>query len=34
MLLAGMWFSRDKPSMNTFLRPIIDDVNELYSKGT
>ena len=33
MLLAGIWFSKEKPPMNVFLRPIIDEINEIYSKG-
>jgi 5-methylcytosine-specific restriction endonuclease McrBC regulatory subunit McrC len=33
MLLAGIWFSKEKPLMNVFLRPIIDEINEIYSKG-
>ena len=30
MLLAGLWYSVDDPYMNTFLRPIIDEINHLY----
>ena len=33
MLLGKMWFSKSKPPMNIFLRPLADDVSELYSKG-
>jgi hypothetical protein len=33
MLLAGVWYSRDKPTMTTFLKPIIDEINELYVHG-
>ena len=33
MCLAGMWFSRDKPTMNTVLKPIIDEINALYTEG-
>ena len=33
MLLAGLWFSKDKPSMHSFLRPIVDEVNDLFTNG-
>ena len=33
MVLAGMWFSKDKPTMNSYLRPIIDEINDLYATG-
>ena len=28
MLLAALWYSADDPYMNTFLRPVIDDINK------
>ena len=34
MILGGIWFSEDKPTMNSFLKPIIDEINCLYSEGT
>ena len=33
MLFGGMWFSRSKPPMNIFLRPLLDDINKLYTDG-
>ena len=33
MILTGLWCSRDKPVMNMYLKPLIESVNELYSKG-
>ena len=33
MILAGLWYSRDKPTMTTFLRPLIDELNCLYKDG-
>ena len=33
MLLAGIWYSKDKPTMTTFLKPIIEEINELYTHG-
>ena len=32
-LLAGMWLSDVKPTMSLFLRPVIDAINTLYTKG-
>ena len=32
-MLAALWFSADKPTMNTFLGPLVDSINELYTKG-
>ena len=34
MLLCGMWFDREKPSMTTFIKPIIEQINKLYLQGT
>ena len=33
MLLAGLWYSKEKPTMNTFLTPLIDELNDLYENG-
>ncbi|XP_044037086.1 uncharacterized protein LOC122868819 isoform X7 [Siniperca chuatsi] len=29
VIVAGLWFGRDKPKMNTFLKPFIDECREL-----
>ena len=34
MLLGGIWFSKSKPPMNMFLRPLLKDINKLQSTGT
>ena len=34
MILAGLWFDVDKPTMATFLQPLMQEMNELYEKGT
>ena len=33
MLLAGLWFSKTKPTVTTFLRPLMSTMNELYQNG-
>ena len=33
MLLLGIFYSREKPLLNTFLRPIMDDINNVYRQG-
>lgn len=33
MLLAGLWFAKAKPVMSSYLRPIVEEVNHLYSTG-
>jgi len=33
MLLFALWFSRHKPLMSTYLRPLVDAVNTLLVKG-
>ena len=33
VMLAGMWISKEKPTMSTFLWPILDAVNDLYTNG-
>ena len=34
MILAGLWCSRDKPTMNMFLKPLVDSANNLYHTGS
>ena len=34
MLLHSLWYSSAKPTMTTFLKPLIDEVNELDLKGS
>ena len=33
MILAGLWCGEDKPTINYFLKPLIESANELYEKG-
>lgn len=33
MILGGLWCSREKPLMNTFLKPLIDCFNDLFMNG-
>ena len=34
ILLCGIWYSRSKPeNMHTFLKPVIDSINDLYTRG-
>ena len=33
MLLVGLWYSREKPTMTTYLKPFVDSINELLEKG-
>jgi len=33
MLLLGIFYSKEKPPMNVYLRPIIDDINKVYKQG-
>ena len=33
MLLAALWFSDEKPTMTTLLRPLIDEMNSLFRNG-
>ena len=33
MLLAALWFSEEKPSMTTLLRPLVDEINEISKNG-
>ena len=32
-IVAGHFYSRDQPAMNVFLRPIVDELNQLYTEG-
>ena len=33
-LLCGVWYSKSKPeNMHTFLKPVIDSLNKLYTEG-
>lgn len=34
IILAGLWFSDSKPTMTTFLEPVIQEINNLSSKGS
>ena len=33
MILRAIWFSARKPTMSTFLRPLIDSIDDLYTNG-
>ena len=33
MILSAIWCSQSKPTMNVFMKPLLDSVNELYTKG-
>ena len=33
MILAGLWFDDEKPTMSTFLHPLMLEMNRLYEKG-
>lgn len=33
ILLGAIWYSSDKPYMYTYLKPIMEEINELYSQG-
>lgn len=33
LILAGLWFGKEKPNMNVFLEPFVDIINELSSRG-
>ena len=33
MLLLGIFYPKEKPLMNVYLRPIIDDINKVYKQG-
>ena len=33
MLLAGLWFSREKPTMTTYMHPLMKELNHLSRQG-
>ena len=33
MMLTGLWYGKDKPKMNTFLKPFTDELIDLHEKG-
>lgn len=33
IMLAGLWFAKTKPTMTTYIMPLIMSINELYEKG-
>lgn len=33
LILAGLWFGKDKPNMNIFLEPFVEQMNELLKNG-
>ena len=33
MLLAGLWYDNEKPTMTTFLYPLMSSVNRLFQQG-
>lgn len=33
LILAGLWFGKDKPDMNIFLEPFVEHMNELSTNG-
>ncbi len=33
MILLGIFYSQDKPVMNMFLRPVIDDISAVFTQG-
>lgn len=34
MLLGGLWYDVEKPTMTTFLYPLISCLNQLFNEGT
>ena len=34
LILAGLWFGRDSPTMTTFLQPLMEEIHKLSSNGT
>ena len=32
-MLAGLWFSKDKPTMSTYLMPLMNKFNVLHETG-
>ena len=33
LILVGLWHAKEKPFMLTFLRPVVDQLNQLYKEG-
>ena len=33
MILAALWYAVEDPCVNTYMRPVIDEINDLYWKG-
>ena len=33
MILGALWFSKDKPTMTTYLKPLMASINELSYEG-
>lgn len=33
LIVVGLWFGRNKPSMNVFLKPFVQDMNKLSTEG-
>lgn len=33
VMLCGLWFGQNKPNMNTYMKPFVDECIELYSNG-
>jgi hypothetical protein len=33
MILGAVWFSKDKPTMTTYLKPLMTSINELSYEG-
>ena len=33
MILAGVWASKEKPDMNEFFKPFVDEMNDIYDNG-
>ena len=34
MLLAGLWHAEEKPTMTSFLRPLVEEISILHNEGT
>eukprot|EP00731_Ephydatia_muelleri_P035226 Em0106g11a len=32
-ILAGLWYSKQKPTMSTYMKPLVDKLNKLYKDG-
>ena len=33
IILGGLWFSKEKPTMSTFMKPFVQKLNKLYHEG-